>query len=42
MAETVGIARLNIIKNMKKLQEQRVITRVGADKNGYWHIEDEN
>ena len=42
LAAAVGIARLNIIKNMKKLQEQRVITRVGADKNGYWRIEDEN
>ena len=42
LAAAVGIARLNIIKNMKKLQQQRVITRVGADKNGYWRIEDEN
>jgi len=40
LAAVVGIARLNIIKNMKKLQEQHIITRVGADKNGYWRIED--
>ena len=42
LAAVVGIARLNIIKNMKKLQEQHIITRVGADKNGYWHIEENN
>ena len=39
LAAVVGIARLNIIKNMKKLQEQHIITRVGADKNGYWRVE---
>lgn len=38
LAEIVGIARLNIIKNMKKLQEQNIIKRIGADKNGYWQI----
>lgn len=41
LAEIVGIARLNIIKNMKKLQEQNIIKRIGADKNGYWQILDE-
>ena len=41
LAEIVGIARLNIIKNMKKLQEQNIIKRIGADKNGYWQIIDE-
>ena len=40
LAEIVGIARLNIIKNMKKLQEQNIIKRIGADKNGYWQIVD--
>ncbi|MGP1455688.1 MAG: Fic family protein [Treponema sp.] len=40
LAAVVGIARLNIIKNMKKLQEQHIITRIGADKNGYWRIEE--
>nr|WP_314779637.1 Fic family protein [uncultured Treponema sp.] len=40
LAEIVGIARLNIIKNMKKLQEQNIIKRIGADKNGYWQIID--
>lgn len=41
LAEIVGIARLNIIKNMKKLQEQNIIKRIGADKSGYWQIIDE-
>ncbi|UTC64207.1 Fic family protein [Treponema sp. OMZ 788] len=41
LAEIVGIARLNIIKNMKKLQEKNIIKRIGADKNGYWQILDE-
>ena len=40
LAEAVGIARLNIIKNMKKLQEQNIIKRIGADKNGYWQTAD--
>ena len=42
LSEVVGIARLNIIKNMKKLQEQNLIKRIGADKNGYWQVEEEN
>ena len=40
LSEAVGIARLNIIKNMKKLQEQNLIKRIGADKNGYWQVAD--
>ena len=38
LSDRVGIARPNINKNMKKLQEQGIIRRVGADKNGYWEI----
>ena len=38
LSSIVGIARLNINKNMKKLQEQGIIKRVGADKNGHWEI----
>ncbi|MBQ6780357.1 MAG: Fic family protein [Treponema sp.] len=38
LSAIVGIAKLNINKNMKKLQEQNIIRRVGADKNGYWEI----
>lgn len=38
LASIVGIAKLNINKNMKKLQEQGIIERVGADKNGKWIV----
>ena len=40
LSEIVGIARKSIISNMKKLQENGLIKRVGADKNGYWQVED--
>lgn len=38
LADIVGIARKNIIANMKKLQQNGLIKRIGADKNGYWQI----
>ncbi|MEE0351823.1 MAG: Fic family protein [Treponema sp.] len=38
LSAKLGIARLNIIKNMKKLQENNIICRVGATKNGHWEI----
>lgn len=41
LSSIVGIAKLNINKNMKKLQEQGIIERVGADKNGKWVVCDE-
>ena len=37
LAEIVGISRKSI-QNMKKLQENHLIERVGADKNGHWEI----
>ena len=40
LADIVGIVRKNIIANMKKLQENRLIKRIGADKNGYWQVEE--
>ncbi len=40
LAQIVGIARKNIVSNMKKLQENGSIKRVGADKNGHWQIEE--
>ncbi len=40
LADIVGIARKNIIANMKKLQENGLIKRIGADKNGYWQVEE--
>lgn len=39
LADIVGIAKKNIIANMKKLQTNGLIKRIGADKNGYWQIE---
>lgn len=38
LSSIVGIARLNINKNMKKLQEKGIIKRIGADKNGHWEV----
>lgn len=40
LADIVGIARKNIIVNMKKLQENGLIKRIGADKNGHWQVEE--
>lgn len=36
LVDIVGIARKNIVANMKKLQEYGLIKRIGADKNGHW------
>ncbi|MBO7126032.1 Fic family protein [bacterium] len=38
LSKKVGIAIKNIKENMKKLQEQGIIRRIGADKNGHWEI----
>ncbi len=38
LSKKVGIAVKNIKENMKKLQEQGIIRRIGADKNGHWEI----
>ena len=38
IAEIVGITRKSIISNMKKLQKNGLIKRIGADKNGHWQI----
>lgn len=40
LSEIVGITRKSIIANMKKLQTAGLIKRIGADKNGYWQIEE--
>ena len=39
-ADIVGIARKNIVANMKKLQKSGLIKRIGADKNKHWKIEE--
>lgn len=38
LSELVGIAKKNIFNNMKKLQENGLLRRVGADKNGWWEV----
>ena len=38
LSQKIGIARKNIISNMKKLQEKNIIRRIGADKNGWWEV----
>ena len=38
MAEIIGIDRRNIARNIKKLQEQGVVRRVGPDKGGFWEV----
>ena len=38
MADSIGIDRSNIYRNIKKLQEQGIIRRVGPDKGGHWEI----
>lgn len=38
MAEIIGVDRRTIARNIKKLQEQCVLRRVGPDKGGFWEI----
>ena len=38
MANTIGIDRRNIARNIKKLQEKGIVKRIGPDKGGYWKI----
>ena len=39
LAQIIGLSRKSIIQNMKKLQENGLLKRIGADKNGHWEIE---
>mgnify|MGYP002852421293 CR=1 FL=1 len=36
MAEIIGVDRRNIARNIKKLQEQGAVRRVGPDKGGFF------
>ena len=38
IAKELSLARETVNRNMKKLQEQGIIKRVGADKNGHWEV----
>lgn len=41
LSEIVGIAKKNIFNNIKKLQGNGLLRRVGADKNGRWEVIDQ-
>lgn len=36
LSQIIGLSRKSIVQNMKKLQENGLLKRVGADKNGHW------
>lgn len=38
LSNIVGITRKSINENMKKLQQNGIIERIGADRNGHWEI----
>lgn len=38
LAKIVGISAKSIKENMKKLQTQGLLRRIGADKNGHWEV----
>ena len=38
IAKELSLARETVNRNMKKLQEQGIIKRIGADKNGHWEV----
>ncbi len=42
LAKTLGISVVHVNKNMKKLQEQGLIRRVGPDKGGHWEVIEQN
>ena len=38
LSELVGISERNISENLKKLQAQGLLERVGSRKEGYWRV----
>ena len=38
LATIIGITKKSITANMKKLQNSGLINRIGANKNGYWQV----
>ena len=38
LAEAIGKSRRTVARQIKQLQEDRVIRRVGSDKTGYWEV----
>ena len=42
LAKTLGISVVHVNKNMKRLQDQGIIRRVGPDKGGHWEVIEQN
>ena len=42
MSDLIGIDRSNVWRNMKMMQQQGIIRRVGPDKGGHWEIIEQN
>ena len=42
LAKKTGKSRITISRKLAELKKAGRLTRVGADKNGYWHIEENN
>lgn len=40
LSDIIGITKKSITANMKKLQDSGLIKRIGANKNGRWHVEE--
>ena len=38
MAKTIGVAERTVERNLRKLQENGVVRRVGPAKGGYWEV----
>ena len=38
LSENIGVSSRSIERNMKKLQKENKLKRVGADKGGHWEI----
>ena len=38
LAEAIGLTEDGIKYHLKKMQEQRIIERIGPDKGGYWQV----
>ena len=41
LAELTGVSKRSVERNIKKLQEAKLLFRVGSDKNGHWEINNE-
>jgi len=41
LSKTIGVTERTIERNLKKLQEQNKLTRVGSAKGGHWKLIDQ-